>query len=62
MDERGAKIDEFTIIQSHIAEGANTIVKTMVNWNERTKQSKYNRQVMVIVFLLCLPLLEDGVS
>ena len=33
------KIDEFTTIRSHIAEGANKIVKTMVDRNERTKQS-----------------------
>ena len=36
---RSVRIDEITVIQTHIAEEANAIVKTMVNWNERTKQS-----------------------
>ena len=62
MHERArSQIDEFTIIQSHIAEGANTIVKTMVDWNERTKQSNTTDKLWSLFFILCLPLLEDGV-
>ena len=43
--------------------GANIIAKTKANRNETTKQSKTTyRQVKADVFLLCLPLLEDGVD
>ena len=47
--------DKFTIIQSHIAEGTNTIVKTMVNWNERTKQRNTTDKLWSLFFFFVCP-------
>ena len=41
--------------------GANIIVKTKVNWNGKTNKAKQQTSYG-IVFLLCLSLLENGVS
>ena len=53
-------LDEFTIFRSHIIAEGNSENNGYLAWVDETKQ--YNRQVIVIVSLLCLPLLEDGVS
>ena len=49
------EIHEFTIIRSHVAEWANTIVKTMVNWNERTKQSNTTDKIWSLFFFCVRP-------
>ena len=43
---------------SHIAEGTNTIVKTMVNWNKRAKQSNTKDKLWSLFFFCAGPSLE----
>ena len=54
-DTNGPLAIFFTIIRSHIEEEANTIAKTMVKWNERTKQSNATDKLWSLFFFGACP-------